>query len=105
VWADVVAGSALDYIEAFTPAPDTDLSLAEARAAWPDKVLWINFPSSAHLAPLPAIEEKTRQLLREAGDGRGFLMGITEDVPEERWRGNFLAISRVLNEEGRLPLR
>jgi len=28
----------LDYIEAFTPAPDTDMTLAAARKAWPDKV-------------------------------------------------------------------
>lgn len=102
VWADLVARSGLDYIEAFTPAPDTDMSLADARAAWPDKVLWINFPSSAHLAPIPAVEETTRQLLREAAPGNRFLVGITEDVPQERWRDNFQAISRVLNTDGRL---
>ncbi len=104
VWADVVARSGLDYVEAFTPAPDTDMSLADARAAWPGKVLWINFPSSAHLSPLPAIEETTRRLLREVAPGGRFIVGVTEDVPEERWRGNFLAISKVLREEGRLPL-
>ncbi|MBI3944922.1 MAG: hypothetical protein HY321_03315 [Armatimonadetes bacterium] len=103
VWADLVAASALDYIEAFTPAPDTDMSLADARRAWPDKALWINFPSSVHLSSIETIEATTRRLLREAAPGDRFLVGITEDVPEERWRGNFLAISRVLNSEGRLP--
>ncbi|NOY74640.1 MAG: hypothetical protein GXP32_02475 [Kiritimatiellaeota bacterium] len=29
--AKAVAGTDLDYIEAFTPAPDTDMSLADAR--------------------------------------------------------------------------
>ena len=100
-----IARSKIDYIEAFTPAPDTDMTLAEARVAWPDKILWINFPSSVHLQPLPAIEAMTRQLLREAAPGDRFLMGITEDVPADRWRGNYEAILRVLKTEGRLPLR
>lgn len=45
-----IAASGIDIVEAFTPAPDTDLSLAEARALWPEKTLWLNFPSSVHLA-------------------------------------------------------
>lgn len=104
VWADVVARSPLDYIEAFTPAPDTDLSMAEARALWPDKVLWINFPSSVHNSPVETVEETTRRLLRDVAPGDRFLVGITEDVPEHRWRENFLAISRVLTTEGRTPI-
>lgn len=104
VWADLVAGSALDYVEAFTP-DDTDMSLADARRAWPGKVLWINFPSSLHLQPIAGIEATTRRLLQEAAPGDRFLMGITEDVPEDRWRANFLAISHVLDQDGRLPLR
>jgi hypothetical protein len=47
----------------------------------------------------------TRQLLREAAPGDRFLIGITEDVPADRWRGNYQAILRVLKTEGRLPLR
>jgi hypothetical protein len=31
LWRDLIAGSAIDVIEAFTPAPDTDMSVAEAR--------------------------------------------------------------------------
>ena len=38
-----IAGTSLDYIEAFTPAPDTDMTLGAAREAWPGKVLWLNF--------------------------------------------------------------
>lgn len=104
IWADIVAASSLDYVEAFTPAPDTDMTLSEARAAWPGKVLWINFPSSVHVAPVETVQETTRELLHQAAPGDGFLLGITEDVPEHRWRENFLTISRVLETEGRLPL-
>ena len=101
LWAKAVADSALDYIEAFTPAPDTDMTLAEALAAWPDKVLWINFPSSLHLAPIEAIEEATRQLIRDAAPGNRLIIGITEDIPADRWQANMLAISRVIDDAAR----
>lgn len=101
LWAEAVAGSDLDYIEAFTPAPDTDMSVADALEAWPNKVLWINFPSSLHLFPASDIETATRDMIQEASPGNRFLIGITEDVPEDRWQQNMLAISRVVNRIGR----
>ncbi|MFH0963237.1 MAG: uroporphyrinogen decarboxylase family protein [Planctomycetota bacterium] len=103
--ARAIARSSLDYIEAFTPPPDCDLPLAEALAAWPDKTLWINFPSSVHLASRERIADAMRALLREAGTGERLIVGITEDVPEDRWQESFLAITEVLNSEGTLPLR
>ncbi len=96
--ADLIGGSGIDIIEAFTPAPDTDMTLAEARQAWPDKVLWINFPSSVHLADEATIWQTTRNLV-EAG-GHPLLIGITEDVPEDRWQQSFLAISRGVRGAG-----
>ncbi len=99
-----IARSKIDYVEAFTPAPGSDMTLAEARAVWSDKVIWINFPSSMHLAPIPVVEEITRQLLREAAPGDRFLIGITEDVPSDRWQESFAAILRVIRREGRLPI-
>ena len=95
-FASAIANSKLDYIEAFTPAPDTDMTLAEARAAWPDKTLWINFPSSVHLSSPTEIAETTESLLAQIDPAKRFIIGITEDVPEERWRENLLAISQVL---------
>jgi len=99
LWAKAVADSALDYVEAFTPAPNSDMTVAAALAAWPGKVLWINFPSSLHLASIETIEATTRQMIREAAPGNRFLIGITEDIPEDRWQGNMLAIARVINQE------
>ena len=97
-WADLVAGSALDYVEAFTPAPDTDLTLAEALAAWPDKVIWLNFPSSLHLASHDTIRRTTREFVELARQTNRVIIGITEDMPEDRWQGNLLAISEVINQ-------
>jgi hypothetical protein len=95
---DLIAGSGIDIVEAYTPAPDTDLTLAEARALWPDKVLWINFPSSVHLSSDEVVYETTRQLIAENGGDPKFLIGITEDVPEHRWQGSFQAIARAIHD-------
>jgi hypothetical protein len=102
--ADGIAESRIDYIEAFTPPPDCDMSVAQARSAWPDKPLWINFPSSVHLSGVEAVTDMTRTILAEAAPGDGFIMGITEDVPDDKWEQTFPAIARVLSEEGALPL-
>ncbi len=90
--ADAVAGTALDYIEAFTPAPDTDMSLREARDAWPEKALWLNFPSSVHLQSDVEVRQKTVELLYELDAIDGIIMGITEDIPEDRWQHSCAAI-------------
>ncbi len=100
-FSEMIAGSGLDYVEAFTPAPDSDMTLKEARRAWRDKVIWLNFPSSVHLGTEEKVELTTMELLDEAEGPGGLIMGITEDVPEERWQGNFLAIMRGLEKHSR----
>ena len=102
-WADDVADSGLDYIEAFTPPPDCDLSVADALERWPDKFLWLNFPSSLHLADVVQIEAMTRQLIEESGPGNRVIMGITEDMPPDRWQESMLAIARTIDEMGSRP--
>ena len=93
---DLVAESPLDFVEAFTPPPDCSVSVAEARAAWPDKALWINFPSSVHLASEDTIRQTTRSILEEAGDRKCFLMGVTEDIPPDRIETSVGAILDVI---------
>ncbi len=99
--ADAIASTDLDYVEAFTPAPDTDMTLAQARAAWPGKVLWINFPSSVHLRPDAEVQAATLELLDQAGPPDGLLVGITEDLPAHRWPDCCRAIMDGLDEHAR----
>jgi len=94
----VVAESEVPIVEAFTPPPDGDLSVAEARRLWPDKVLWLNFPSSVHLAPPDKIAAATRALLEEAGDCKGFLIGVTENIPPDAWA---VSLRTILDEVNR----
>ena len=90
--ANAIARTNLDYIEAFTPAPDTDMTLGEARHAWPDKVLWLNFPSSAHLKSDATVEQMTVDLLDEVESVDGLLVGVTENMPPDRWQDSCQAI-------------
>ncbi|MDD3925529.1 MAG: hypothetical protein PHT33_02605 [bacterium] len=94
---DAIAETDLDYIEAYDPGMSP--SVSEARKAWPDKVLWLNWPSAWHLRPVEEVKSATIGLIEEAAPGNGFIIGITEDVPEERWRGNFTAIMDGIDEE------
>jgi len=103
-WADLVADSGLDYIEAFTPAPDTDMSMADAFEAWSDKIMWINYPSSIHLSSDEEVEETTGELIKASAPDRPLIIGITEDIPEHRWRDSLRAISRGIDKYGRYPL-
>jgi hypothetical protein len=105
LWAEEIGASCLDWIEAFSPAPDTDMTVADARTMWPDKVLFINFPSAVHLEPPEVIEATTLQILKECAPGDGFIIGITENVPEHRWRESFRAILKTVNEHGALPIQ
>ncbi len=95
---DVVRQSRLDFVEAFTPPPDCNVTVAEARAAWPEKRLWINFPSSVHLQPEEFIREATLEIVKQAGDRKGFLMGVTEDVPEQHIERSVSVILDTLKE-------
>lgn len=97
---DTVGGSRLDFVEAFTPPPDCPVSVTEARAAWPGKRLWLNFPSSVHLQAPERIRASTRELLAQAGDRRGVLLGVTEDVPADRMMSSFHAILDALEQIG-----
>lgn len=88
----------LDYIEAFTPAPDTDMTLAEARQVWPDKILWLNFPSSVHLKNDAEVTELTINMMNELSSTKGIIMGITEDIPPYRWQDSCKAIMSGLKQ-------
>lgn len=102
--ADALAETKLHIVEAFCPVPDGDLAMAEARRIWRDKIIWINFPSPVHLRPPDEIEAHARQILRDVAPGDRFIMGITEDFPEHAWRTSLPVLSRVMAQEGALPL-
>lgn len=95
---DNIAATPLPVIEAFTPPPDGNLSVAEAAAAWPEKALWLNFPSSVHLCAPEEIMRVTGELVEQAGGRPGFAIGVTENIPHSVGTRSLRAIARALEE-------
>lgn len=96
--ADLIARTDLDIIEAFTPPPMEQMTVAEARATWPDKVLSLNFPGNLFREPGDVIRRWTREYLEQGGDDGCFIIGCTEDFDVAAFDRAFSAIG---NEIGR----
>jgi hypothetical protein len=92
--ADDIAALDLDGIDSFTEPPEGDMTVAEARAAWPDKFLWVH-PNLGwyQLAP-EALVEHIRRVAHDAGPTRACLM-ISEDIPPD-WERTIPAILATL---------
>jgi hypothetical protein len=96
-------------IEAFTPPPVGDLSLAEAREAWgPEVVIWVNFPETLFLLGKDKTYEYTVELLKQ-DEGSGRLVigmtemgsyGITDDESERQFKDGMRAIVDAIDECG-----
>jgi hypothetical protein len=80
------------------------MTVEDARRLWPDKILWINFPSPVHLEPPEAIRRCVHDILRAAAPGQRFLFGITEDIPDSVWEASLPVISSALQEYGAVPI-
>lgn len=89
-----VSETELDYIEAYDPGMGP--SVMEARKEWPNKVLWLNWPSSGHLHSPEEVKRMTIQIMEEAEPLQGFIMGVTEDVPPDRLQINLKAIMEAI---------
>ncbi len=87
-----------DVMEAFAAAPDGDMSLAEAGAAWPKRVISMNFPSKLHHASEADIKTATRRYIAEADRTGGLLISLTEDFPKVCERRIFTAIAKAVLE-------
>jgi hypothetical protein len=94
----LVAGAPIDLIESLTPPPEGDMTLSEARAAWPDKLFWSNINLSCYDLPPQELKREIRQRIQDgAPDGRRLAFEVSEDRPP-RWRESMPVILAALNE-------
>lgn len=73
---------ALDFVEGFTPPPMGTLSIAEARAAWPEKALWVNIPGTVFLGGEEAVLGRLAGIARQAAEAGRCLLTLTEEFPD-----------------------
>ncbi len=101
--APLITPLPLDFIESFTPPPDCDLSIREARKVWPKMALQIHFPSSIHLMGFDQVRSAVMEMLRQAAPGDRFVIGSMEDIPKGK-EDSMVYLFEVLNENGHLPI-
>ena len=105
-YKDLLLETGLDMVDAFTPPPVGDLSVAEARAAWGDKiVISINFPETIFWFGPEATKQYTMDLIKQ--DPTGLLiittteMGtsmISDDKTEQAYKSGMRAIMDAIDE-------
>jgi hypothetical protein len=96
VIAGDIAALGFDGIDSFTEAPEGDMTIAEARQAWPEKFLWTNLNLNLYSKPEPELAYAVSRLVRDGGPSRFCLM-ISEDVPPY-WRETVPIVLRTLEQ-------
>jgi len=79
--AEDIAKCRIGGLDSFTPPPDNDMPVADAVAMWPEKRLWLNFPSSVHLQPEEIVRARADEILADAGYTGRLWIQISEDLP------------------------
>lgn len=87
-------------VESLCCRPDGDISVEEAVRWWPDKVFWVNFPSSVHLSSPEIVRATARQILEEGAESGRILMGLMENVPPFAWRRSLPEIAQAIRDYG-----
>jgi len=94
--SDDIATLDIDGIDSFTPPPEGDMSVAEARVRWPDKFLWLHPPLGWHQEDLATLAGRIRNMVRDAGLRRYCLM-ISEDIPPN-WQQSVPLVLQTLDD-------
>jgi len=78
-FADLIAQTGVQVVEAYTPPPISDLPIDEARAAWGDEtVIWVNFPETIFWSGADETKAYTLDLLESDPRPDRLVIGMTE---------------------------
>ena len=84
---EMIAECPIDGIESFSlPEIGGDLTLAEARAAWPGKLVLPNFPSPLATQNPQTITGFLEELLENSGSRTPWMLQVSEDIPPGAWQ-------------------
>ncbi len=101
----VIPKTGVDVVEAFTPPPQGDLSLSEARNIWRDKmIICANFPESVCLSGVEAVKKCALEILKSVAPGDNFMLSITEDIHPNLLERSLRAITEVMCKHGKYPI-
>ncbi len=97
--AEWLANTDFAGIESVTEPPEGDMTLSQARAAFPDKTLWANINVGVYALPPEELRQWVRARVRAAAsDGRRLAFEISEDLPVN-WRETIPLVLETLRGE------
>ncbi|MEE8392196.1 MAG: hypothetical protein V3S14_15580 [Anaerolineae bacterium] len=95
---DLVAKAPIDLIESLTPPPEGDMTLAECRAAWPDKLFWSNVNVACYDLPSEQLKSLLLERVEQAApDGRRLAFEVSEQYPDN-WKESLPVVLEALGE-------
>ena len=95
---DLIASAPIDLIESLTPPPEGDLTLDQCRAAWPEKLFWVNINVSNYDLPPQELKELVAKLVSQgAPEGRRLAFEVSEQYPHN-WKESMPVVLEALNE-------
>ncbi len=95
---DLIANAPIDLIESLTPPPEGDMTLAECRAAWPDKLFWSNINVACYDLPPEELKAEVLQRVADAApDGRKLAFEVSEQYPDN-WKESLPVVLEALEE-------
>ena len=98
---DLIAQAPIDVIESLTPPPEGDMTLAQCRAAWPNKRFWSNINIGKYQLPPDKLRQAVLEGVAEgAVNGSLFAYEISEDMPAN-WETAIPVVLDALNETRR----
>jgi len=112
-YKDLIAQVGFKVIEAYTPPPVGELSLAEVRRAWrEDTVIWVNFPETIFYSGYEVTNQYTIDLLHSDAPGDHLVISFTEmglwgalnDETERIFKTGTLAVMDAIEEHGKVPI-
>jgi hypothetical protein len=95
---DAIATAPVDLIESFTTPPEGDMTLTEARAAWPDKLLWSNINVSTYNLPPEQLRNTVHDMVTQgSASGTRIAFEVSEHLPRN-WRESMPVVLNALRE-------
>ncbi len=94
---DAIRQSPIDTIESLTEPHEGDMTLPEARDAWPEKLFWCNIRVGDYQLPPDELKDRVVSMVEEGSvDGRQFALEVSEDLPGN-WRESLPVVLEALN--------
>lgn len=97
IWS-AIGESGVRGIDSFSPPPDNDTSAGQAIEMWPEMRLFLNFPSSVHLASPAKIRQTAEEILAQAGHSGRLVIAISENMPPDAWKTSYPEIVKAIDD-------